>query len=326
MKTALLLSKANLELSIAEATTRIEPEEQELEYNLLLIDKEPGNEELDKLALTRKAYKILLEASTEKEIEQKLLKQPPQIQGKNKTYRVRSENLLHGKRTLENLGGIAKALNMHPSIRKANLENPDLDFAIIKAKKTYLALKTWENTDKAKERKAHERPYNHPTSLDPKTARAMINLAGAKKEILDPFCGAGGILIEAGLTGLKATGIDFDSRMIERAKANTEHYNVKASLVHGNALDREKEAECIVTDIPYGKNSRASEEISSLLKKFLEKYSKLTKKIVISHPSTLDIKEFLPSTGMERKSSYSTYIHKKLTRTISVLEAKDTQS
>jgi len=49
-------------------------------------------------------------------------------------------------------------------------------------------------------RKPHMRPGFHPSSLNPKLARAFVNLTGIRKgTIVDMFCGTGGILIEAGL-------------------------------------------------------------------------------------------------------------------------------
>ena len=77
-------------------------------------------------------------------------------------------------------------------------------------------------------RKAHLRPFNHPTSLHPQLARACINLTGKiKGKFLDPFCGSGGILIESGLLGFDVTGFDIDEHMIKRAKTNIEHFKNK---------------------------------------------------------------------------------------------------
>ncbi|KKP28286.1 MAG: hypothetical protein UR15_C0028G0010 [Parcubacteria group bacterium GW2011_GWA2_31_28] len=88
-------------------------------------------------------------------------------------------------------------------------------------------------------RKAHLRPELHPTSLHPRLARCLANLTGAKKGsvIADPFCGAGGILIEAALAGLKPVGYDLYDMMIRRAKTNLDYYKIKNyKLVNKDAL------------------------------------------------------------------------------------------
>jgi len=55
---------------------------------------------------------------------------------------------------------------------------------------------TWD------ERTAPKRPYFKPISLDPRLARAMANIACPEEgKILDPFCGTGGILLEAAAIG-----------------------------------------------------------------------------------------------------------------------------
>ena len=53
------------------------------------------------------------------------------------------------------------------------------------------------------EMKPHKRPFFHPGCMSPKRARCMANLARVKEGdvVLDPFCGTGGILIEAGVIG-----------------------------------------------------------------------------------------------------------------------------
>ena len=75
------------------------------------------------------------------------------------------------------------------------------------------------------ERKAHLRPELQPTSLHPRLARALINLTGIRKGILlEPFCGAGGILLEAGLMGIKTVGYDIDKIVLKKCKINLNFY------------------------------------------------------------------------------------------------------
>ena len=56
----------------------------------------------------------------------------------------------------------------------------------------------------------------------PRMARTLVNLslAGSGSILLDPFCGTGGILIEAEMLGVHAVGSDFDPMMIQGCKEN----------------------------------------------------------------------------------------------------------
>lgn len=58
--------------------------------------------------------------------------------------------------------------------------------------------------------------------LPPKLARMLINLARLPETvtILDPFCGSGGILTEAALLGLSATGFDTSEKAVNDALRN----------------------------------------------------------------------------------------------------------
>ncbi len=63
--------------------------------------------------------------------------------------------------------------------------------------------------------------------LPPKLAQIIINLASHGKNrfgatVLDPFCGTGVILQEAGLMGFNVYGTDIDERMIDYSKQNIE--------------------------------------------------------------------------------------------------------
>ena len=70
------------------------------------------------------------------------------------------------------------------------------------------------------ERRAGERPFFKPVSLDPMLARLAVNLATGPLEngpVVDPMTGTGGFLIEASLSGRNAIGIDVHSEMVQGA-------------------------------------------------------------------------------------------------------------
>ncbi|MBD3208810.1 methyltransferase domain-containing protein, partial [Candidatus Woesearchaeota archaeon] len=164
-------------------------------------------------------------------------------------------------------------------------------------------------------RKNQNRPAPHPTSMHPKLARAMVNLAGRTKNILDPFCGSGGILIEAALMHKQATGIDIDPAMITRAKKNLEHYHGTARLIVGDATSTEAQADAIITDLPYGRNSKAA-RLNELYAAFLDQAKNITRKLVIAFPERVDGEALLNRRGWDASQRFTWQLHKTLTKEI----------
>jgi len=170
--------------------------------------------------------------------------------------------------------------------RKVDLENPDLEIrALITDSKIYVGLKLFEiNRNQFEDRKVQFRPFFSPITMHPKLARALVNLSSIKRNdiLLDPFCGTGGILLEAGLIGAKVIGSDIEEKMIDGCKKTFDFYKVKNyKLYHsdigeiGNYIDK---VDSIVTDLPYGKSTTTKgEKIILLYKRAFESMSKLLK-------------------------------------------------
>jgi tRNA (guanine10-N2)-dimethyltransferase len=145
-----------------------------------------------------------------------------------------------------------------------------------------------------KDRRATERPFFKPISLDPILAKVIVNLTGIKsgsqEYLCDPMCGTGGILMEAALMDVPYVGIDFDQEMVSGCKTNLEwvlrgnnEHNSSNIVRYGNATDLSS----VLVDIshlnitgfafdpPYGKNSWRSEEGWNLLSSVLHSCNKL---------------------------------------------------
>jgi tRNA (guanine10-N2)-dimethyltransferase len=207
---------------------------------------------------------------------------------------------------------------------KVNLKKPDIEFLAVLAKKAYFGATIWESSDNFDSRRADKRPAPHPTSMSPKLARAMINLASPNKEVLDPFCGSGGILLEGGIIGLNVIGIDIDKPMIERATLNLKYFHIKKfKLITDDSLKRPVSAECIVTDVPYGRSSKLDGTVIKLVSSFLQTYRSKTKKIVIACPDYIGMKKIAKKCGWTQEFKTSIYIHSNLTREIWVLRKSD---
>ena len=171
--------------------------------------------------------------------------------------------------------------------RKVALTNPDIEIrGLLTNTKLYVGIKIFEiNRGQYEERKVQYRPYFSPISLHPKIARVMVNLSSIRKNetLLDPFCGTGGILIEAGLIGAKIIGSDIEKKMIEGCKENLNFYKIKNYKLFcsdigniGNIVDK---VDAVATDLPYGKSTTTKgEEMHSLYDRAFKNISNLLKK------------------------------------------------
>jgi tRNA (guanine10-N2)-dimethyltransferase len=171
--------------------------------------------------------------------------------------------------------------------RKVDLTHPEIELrALVIEKTAYVGIKKAEiQTSHFQQRRGHLRPFLSPITLHPKIARALVNLSSVKKNevLLDPFCGTGGILIEAGLLGIEIIGSDIEKKMIEGCRRNLGFYHLKRYRLYcadiGDIKQQVDYVDAVVTDFPYAKATttkgeqlqrlytRGFEHISSLLKK-----------------------------------------------------------
>ena len=175
------------------------------------------------------------------------------------------------------VGGILSRMNA-----TINLENPVLTFGLLFDGHAQTIAYGWllnhgPKGDTSIERRASQRPFFKPVSLEPRLARLAVNLACGPLSAgacLDPMTGTGGFTIEAVMSGRDAIGLDLDEEMIKGAKANLEWAgsefnpfivgdatNIKHAL-SGNAVNDFAGA---VLDPPYGRNSHGSMDHQALL-------------------------------------------------------------
>jgi tRNA (guanine10-N2)-dimethyltransferase len=176
--------------------------------------------------------------------------------------------------------------------------------------------------------KPHKRPFFYPGSMSPKLARCMINLSRVKSGdlLLDPFCGTGGILIEAGIIGTRILGTDIDEKMVRGTAKNLEHCGAKDFYIFqadARKLDLEEKVNAVVTDPPYGISaSTAGEESSTIFRDFLKSISKNLLEnglICLASPHYVSVNELIQGTEFEILERHEIRMHKSLTRVISVL-------
>ncbi len=179
--------------------------------------------------------------------------------------------------------------------------------------------------------KPHKRPYFHPGSMSPKLALCMVNLARVHRNdtVLDPFCGTGGILIEAGYLDTKLIGSDTERCMYEGTELNLENENFKDFEVFwedSRKLKLETVVDAVVMDPPYGiSTTLGGNDTKELYKDALINISSLLKDdgyICMASPHYIDLEEIVEKTQLKIEQQHSIRMHKSLTRIITVLYKK----
>lgn len=115
----------------------------------------------------------------------------------------------------------------------------------------------------------HRRPYKQqhlPGSLKPPVAAAMIRLAGLQpgQIMIDPFCGAGTIVIEAALQGIVAVGGDLAAEAVRTAQVDL---SVEIALLHSDARRlpfADKSVDSVVSNLPWGKQVNEGDDLRML--------------------------------------------------------------
>ena len=99
-----------------------------------------------------------------------------------------------------------------------------------------------------------------PASTNPVTAAALVALARLRPgfRVLDPFCGAGTIVVEALLAEPSAAAIAWDNSpaAVAATRANLARFSADTydvSLADATTADRETSVDRVITNLPFGK-------------------------------------------------------------------------
>ena len=276
---------------------------------------------LDRLGLAHEYGELLFSAESPEELYSKAesIEWEKYIRG---TFKVDRETMVNCSHEVEDVERKVGAIVSKRGF-KVNLSSPQTLIRVYCGKKLWVGVrKKFFEAKEFNERKADKRPFYKPIALPPRVARAMVNLARARKEVLDPFMGTGGILIEAGLMGLKVYGVDLRRDMVEGARRNLEHYGVKNYVLkQGDAtrlreLFPDKTFEAVATDPPYGTSAtlggRRREE---LYKKALSSiYDVLDGYLSIAFPAQFNAEIVAERIGFEVLEKYYQRVHSSLDR------------
>jgi tRNA (guanine10-N2)-dimethyltransferase len=311
MKQMFLLSKQDISLSEAEVTA-LTGKRGRLLDNILVVDTKFDDH--DRLAYTKAAYQFLFRCRTDKLYENMKKFKWQKIYKKNFCLRFFGDKKKHDEAEF--------ATFIWTSLKnpKVKLENPETEIHIFIVKKEVIVGKLIKEIHHTfDERKAHLRPELSPVSLHPRLARCLVNLSGITKgKVFDPFVGTGGILLEAGFMGFESIGYDIDEIMLKRCEANLKYFHTpRFSLVKKDATTISKKMDYVITDLPYGRNSRMTKD---LYRKFLSVLKKhLGKTAVVVFPDFIRYKPLIKEAKLKIKGEFSYYLHKSLTKKIVVL-------
>ncbi len=174
-------------------------------------------------------------------------------------------------------------------------------------------------------RKVRNLPFNHPISIHPKYARALVNLTRTRPggRLLDPFCGTGAIVMEASLAGCYALGTDISQKMIEGARMNLRSLDIDAELLRcdiGKISRVVGDVSGIATDPPYGRStSTDGEPLPELFSRALGACADVLNRgsrIAMAVPDPL----LLDGNGdFETVEVHPMWVHKSLTRHFCIL-------
>ncbi len=211
------------------------------------------------------------------------------------------------------------------------LEHPDLTFACILYGTQFMfgISGVKKPSGLMAPRRPRKRPVFHPSTMPPKIARCMVNLARAKPWSLfaDPFCGVGGILIEAAVIGCSVLGEDVSTRMLRGARRNLRYFNLDAlGFVRADARTPPYRGGwgAMATDPPYGRGSSTfGVRLAKLAKEFLSGARDSLSKgacLCISAPIEIDIETYGRDAGFRLKERHAVKVHRSLTRQFVVLQ------
>ncbi|MCS7102455.1 MAG: tRNA (guanine(6)-N2)-methyltransferase [Candidatus Korarchaeum sp.] len=197
---------------------------------------------------------------------------------------------------------------------KVNLDEPDV---IVKC--DLISEELLVGVDMTGDEGLHKRKYRvyqHPAPLNPTIAAALVYLSGWTHEcsLLDPFCGSGTILFEAGMIAkntpickfrrdfaflkffeelpeieerdveLKLYGVERFRKHLEGARRIADHVGIHPTFIQGYAERVNEyfdEVDCVITNPPYGFRIGKRATVEKLYSAFLESVSSILKRKMV---------------------------------------------
>ena len=330
-------------------TLNIVYQERTISDRLLVIDAqlEPESELLEilsrRLGMTHHLYHVLGTSTLDETEIIKLVEDTDLSAGmaKERTFAVRTRfahtNRLFSKRR-EILTVVGESVQRKGYV--VDLKTPSKTFVLLLTPQRFLFCMLLHSVEKQQftGKKPHRRPFFSPVVIMPKIARVLVNLSGvnaaAEELFFDPFCGTGGILLEAGTVGARIIGADVQEKMVRGARENVEFFGLQGDFIVSEASEiplRASSIDAIATDLPYGRASLISGSSSPPSRPaFIERlhqdamaeiYRVLKpgrKAVIVSNSPAFHSRS--REHGFRLIEQHTYRVHKSLTRYITVLE------
>jgi tRNA (guanine10-N2)-dimethyltransferase len=205
-----------------------------------------------------------------------------------------------------------------------DLEDPDHELrALYSEESCFLSWLAAESVRDYGDRKPTDRPFFQPGSMDPLLARAVCNLAGveAGDRVLDPMCGTGGVLVEAGLLGARPVGTDAQAKMVRGARQNLAHFLENFDVARADATSlplRDDTVDAAVFDAPYGRQSKIeTHDLADLVGGALSEVRRVADRCVLV--ADRDWRDEAEAAGWTVDSRFERRVHRSLVRYVLVL-------
>jgi tRNA (guanine10-N2)-dimethyltransferase len=206
---------------------------------------------------------------------------------------------------------------------EVDLDDPDHTLVALFSETAALGWLETETTRDFGDRQPTDKPFFQPGSMDPMDARALANIAGAGPEtrLLDPMCGTGGILVEAGLAGGEVVGVDAQEKMARGARKNLDHYLDDGEVVRSDATRlpfADDSFDGVVFDAPYGRQSKIeSVSLDELVGDALAEVRRVAPKAVLVADRPWN--DAAEDAGWTVESRFDRRVHRSLVRYVHVL-------
>ena len=194
-----------------------------------------------RLGMTKRVSRII-HSSEEKDVG-KVIEQLPTLDLGKSSFAIRQirKNVISERKIAIKIG------RKIPIENEIDLDNPDVKILFYTGSRTIISILEENSMTAYKSCLKHHvryRPYFSPISIHPRIARSMVNLANCSPNdtVLDPFCGTGGILIEAADMGIKAKGMDLLEKMIVNSKGNLEHFGLEGKIKKGDVKESKNQS------------------------------------------------------------------------------------
>lgn len=207
---------------------------------------------------------------------------------------------------------------------RVRLADPAVEFrAVFTGDRCYIGQVLYRTDPREfSQRRPGSRAFFHPGVMMPRMARALVNISLVREDepLLDPFCGTGGIVLEAALAGARGIGCDIDRVMAAGSRKNVP----AGDFLVADTATLPFEDSCIpavVTDLPYGQSvTVGASSLEALYHHALHEIRRVLvpgrRAVVVTHRDIDPLTDGL----FAIVGSYRQRVHRSLTRRILVLQ------